>query len=175
MRTNRWGGEGRIQEDLANVFERIPSEGLIRLWKERPRLIRGAWRMAGGLACILTLIFEGMPVDSGIVDLESLLAFLNEGAGGGETGLDLCCGLTLAIRVWDGHTDDREVVARYGTDATLSVETLYSAVQRELERRGLSTAGRGADARPFSASVCLTSGRTDASFGSADSAWTMDA
>lgn len=138
----------RIREDLSAVFRRLPDASLGRLYNQRSRLTRGVWRTAGGLACLLALLAEGLPAEAGVFDLESFLRFLSGPAGDGEAGASLAMAARHIVRLWDGHTADAEVLARFGPVTWLSTEIVYSVLQESMQQRGMRHAPRGEDRRP---------------------------
>jgi hypothetical protein len=142
------GVNDRVRDDLSAVFSHMPDASVCRLFSQRSRLTRGVWRTAGGLACLLALLAEGLPAGAGAFDLESLLLFLSGTAGEGEEGAAVVMAARRLVRLWDGHTGDLDVLARYGLVASLSFDTVYSVLQETMERRGLRGCPRGEDRRP---------------------------
>lgn len=142
------GKNDRVRDDLSAVFSHLPDASLCRLFSQRSRLTRSAWRTAGGLACLLALLAEGLPAGVGVFDLESFLLFLSGTAGEGVEGAAVVMAARHLVRLWDGHTGDLDVLARYGLVASLSVDTVYSVLQETMEGRGLRGCPRGEDRRP---------------------------
>ncbi|MCC7419397.1 MAG: hypothetical protein IT428_03860 [Planctomycetaceae bacterium] len=145
----------QVRDDLSAVFNRMPDASLRRLYSQRGRLTRGVWRTAGGLACLMALLAEGLPAGAGMLDLESFLRFLSGTAGEGEAGAAVAMAARHLVRLWDGHTTDADVLARYGCVAWLSTETVYSVLQETMERRGMREVPRGEDRRPINLEGCL--------------------
>jgi hypothetical protein len=119
-----------IMADLDYVFDDMPLESLRHLYSNFRRLIRGRFDDGAGGKCIFALATEVLPEARRIVCRKSLTRFY-----GGDPEAAHYQPARALVRLWDGHSGDSIVLARYGTGPRLSRRLLLKALKRALHLR----------------------------------------
>lgn len=119
-----------IVSDLNYVFDDMPLKCLRHLRANFRRLIRGKFDDGAGGKCIFALATEVLPETRRVVCRKSLTRFY-----GGDREAAHYQPARALVRLWDGHTTDSVVMARYGAGPRLTRSLLLKVLKRALRRR----------------------------------------